>query len=107
MRADQPERLSGRVALDGGFDRNPARLTVAGADDPVSHRVVADIVCDRVAEFLFGGLAILGVNAPDPVLVGFVGSIRPQSMDLQIFRRPAIAETSREIDFKPAAPADL
>ena len=69
--------------------------------------VVADIVCDGVAEFFLGGLAILGVDAPDPVLVGFVGRIRRQSMDLQILRRPAIAETSRQIDFKAADPADL
>ena len=107
MRADQADGFAVLVALDGGLDRNPAHLAVAGANDPVLHGVVADVAGDGVAEFLLGGFAILGMDAPDPVLVGLVGRIRRQPVNQQIFRRAAIAEAGPQIDLKAADPADL
>ena len=71
VRADQADGLAVRVALDGGSHRNPARLAVARTNDPVLHGVFANLARDGIAEFLFGGFAILGMDAPDPVLVGF------------------------------------
>ena len=62
---------------------------------------------DGVAEFFFGGFAIVGMNAPHPVFVDFVGRFRRQAVDQQIFRRAAIAEAGGQIDFQPADPADL
>ena len=107
VRADQADGLAVLVALDGGSDRNPAHLAVAGTNDPVLHGIFADVAGDGVAEFLFGGFAILGMDAPDPVLVGLVGRIRRQPVNQQIFRRPAIAEAGPQIDLEAADPADL
>jgi hypothetical protein len=107
VRADQAYRPAILIALDGGFDRNPPRFVVARPDDPVLHRVVPDLARDSVTEFLFGGRAIIGMDALDPGFVGFVSRIRRQSMNLQIFRRPTIAETGTQIDLKTADPADL
>ena len=107
VRADQPYGLSGLVALDGGSHRNPARLAVAWANDPVLRGIVANFARDGITEFLFGGLPIVGMDAPDPVLVGFVDRFRRQPVNQQIFRRPAIVEAGPQIDFKAADPADL
>ena len=92
VRANQAYGSSVPVALDGGSDRNPARLAVAWTNDPVLGVIVANVARDGIAEFLFSGFAILGMDAPDPVLVGFVGRFRRQPVNQQIFRRPAIAE---------------
>lgn len=86
VRADQTNGLSARVPLDGGSHRNPARLTVAWANDPVLRGIVANIARDGITEFLFGGFAILGMDAPDPVLMGFVDRFRRQPVNQQIFR---------------------
>ena len=95
------------VALDGGSHRNPARLSVAWANDPVLRGIVANVARDGIAEFLFGGFAILGMDAPDPVLMGFVDRFRRQPVNQQIFRRPAIVEAGPQIDLEAADPADL
>ena len=107
MRADQADGSAIFVALDGGFDRNPARLAVAGTNDAVLHRVFAHPGRDGIAEFLLGRLAILGMDTPDPVLMGLVGRIRRQSVDQQIFRRPAIAKAGPQIDLEAADPSEL
>jgi hypothetical protein len=107
MRADQADRLSAVIALDGRVDRNPPRLAVGRADDPVLHAVLAHIAGDGVAEFLLGRFAILGMDAPDPVLMGLVGRIGGQPVDQQIFRRPPIAETGGQIDLEAADPPEL
>src|SRR6202011_4563337 len=105
--ADQADRSPLRVALDGRSDRNPAGLAVARTNDPVLHIVVANLASDGVAEFLFGGFSILGVNAADPILVGLVGRFRRQPVNQQVLRRPAIAETGSEVDLEATDPADL
>ena len=64
VRADQTDGPPLLVALDRGFDRNPARLAVAGANNPITHGVVAHRAGDSVAEFLLGGFAVLGMDAP-------------------------------------------
>src|SRR5258707_6071272 len=107
MGADQAYGFSILVALDRGFDRNPARLAVAGANNPITHGVVAHRGGDSVAEFLLGGLAVLGMDGPYPVLVGLVARIEGQAVNQQILRRPAIAETGGQVGPKTADPADL
>ena len=107
VRADQADGRSILVALDGGFDRNPPRLAVARPDDPVLHAVFAHVAGDGIAEFPFGGFAVLGMDALHPVLMGLVGGIRRQPVNQQIFRRPAVAEAGAEVDLEPADPADL
>ena len=47
-------------------------------------------------------LAVVGMDAVDPVFVGFVGRVRRQAVDDQIFRRAAILEAVAEIDFDAA-----
>ena len=107
MRADQTHGLAVLIALDGGLDGNPAQLAVAWPDDPVLHGVFAHRACDGVAEFLFGGFAVVRVNALHPVFVGLVGGIRRQPVDQQIFRRTAVAEAGAQIDLEAADAADL
>ena len=107
MRADQAYGRSVLVALDGGFDRNPPDLAVARPDDPVLHAVLAHVAGDGIVEFLFGGFAVLGMDALYPFLVGLVGGIRRQPVNQQIFRRPAVAKAGAEVDLEPADPADL
>ena len=107
MRADQPHGLAVLIALDAGFDRNPAQLAVAWTNDPVLHGVFAHVACDRVAKFLFGGFAVVGMNALHPVFVGLVDGIRRQAVDQQIFRRTAVTEAGAQIDLEAADPADL
>ena len=105
--ADQACGRSLLVALDGGFDRNPPRLAVARPDDPVLHAVLAQVAGDGIAEFLFGGFAVLGMDALHPLVMGLVGGIRRQPVNQQIFRRPAIAETGAKVDLEPADPSQL
>src|SRR6266446_7175099 len=107
MGADQAYGFSILVALDRGFDRNPARLAVAGANNPVLHGVVARVARDGIAEFFLGGYAILGMDAFRPVVVRFVCGIRRQPVDQQIFRRAAIVETAPQIDLEAADPSQL
>ncbi len=107
MRADQADGLSLRVAFDGGFDRYPAGLAVAGADDAVLHGVFARVAGDRVAEFPFGRFTVPGMDALDPILMGLVGRVRRQPVDQQIFRRPAIAESGSQVNLEAADLANL
>ncbi len=86
MRTDQADGLSVAVALDGGSHRNPARLTVGWANDPVLRGIIANLTRDGIAEFPFGGFTILGMDAPDPVLMGFVDRFRRQAVNQEIFR---------------------
>ena len=105
--ADQTDRISMLVALDGRFHRNPPRLAVAGTNNPVLHAVFAHIACDGVTEFLFGRLTVFRVDAPDPILVALGARIRREAVDRQILRRAAIAETSAQIDLETADSTEL
>src|SRR5882672_5741213 len=107
VRANQANGPATLVALDRGPDRNPAHLAIAGSDDSVLHGVIANIARDGLAEFFLGSFAIIGMDALNPVLVGFVLAIRGQPVNQQIFRRPAIVETGPQVDFETADPPDL
>ena len=107
MGAGQAYGFSILVALDRGFDRNPARLAVAGPNNAVLRRVVAHVACNGVAEFFLGGFAILRMDAFHPVVVRFVCRIRRQPVNQQILRRPAIAEAGSQIDLEAADPPQL
>ena len=95
------------VALDGGSDRDPAHLAVNRTNDPVLHRVVAHVAGDRIAEFLLGDFAILGMDTPHPVFMRLIGCIGQQPVNGEIFRRTSIAKTGSEVDFEAADAADL
>ena len=84
--ADQPHGLPIGVALDRGANRNPAHLAVNRTNDPVLHRVVAHVACDRIAEFLLGYLAIVGMDTPHPVLMRLMGRVGQQAVNGEIFR---------------------
>src|SRR5690349_21707168 len=47
------------------------------------------------------------MNSPNPVFVALVDGIRRQTMDLEVFRRTAIAEAGAQIDLESADPPDL
>ncbi len=51
-------------------------------------------------------LAVVGVNALNPVLVGFVGGLRRQAVDDQIFRRAAVPKAVAKIDLDAADAPD-
>ena len=104
---DQADRLALFVALDGGLDRNPARLAVARANDAVLHAVFAHAARDGVAEFPFGRLAILRMDAVHPVFMGLIDGVRRQAVNQQIFRRPPVAKAGPQIDLETADPAEL
>jgi hypothetical protein len=69
--------------------------------------VITHIACDGLAEFFLGRFAVIGMDALNPILVGFVHRIRGQPVNQQIFRRPAIAEASPQVDLETADPPDL
>ena len=81
VRADQAYGLSGSVALDSGSHRNPARLTVAWANDPVLRGIVANFARDGITEFLFGGFA---VDEPE----GSPYFIRPAAVSARVMTAP-------------------
>ena len=106
MGADQPQRAAVAVALDLGDDADPPRLAVVRPDDAVFGRIILALARQRVEEMLDRPLAIVGMDAVDPILMGFVGGLRRQAMDDEIFRGAAVLEAVAEIDFDAADRAD-
>ena len=102
MGADQPQRASLAVAFDLGDDVDPARLAVARPHDAVGGGIVLVAAGKRVEKLFDRPLAIVGMDSLDPVFVGFVGRIRRQAVDDEIFRRAAILESVAEVDFDAA-----
>ncbi len=76
MGADEADGAAVPVALDLGDDADPAGLAVVGADDAVFGGVVLARPGERIEEVLDGGVAILGMDAIDPILVRLVGGLR-------------------------------
>src|SRR5581483_6351799 len=106
MRAFEPERATGLIALEFGDDANPPDLTIVRPDDPVFGGIILVRSFDGIEEVPDGCFAILGMNAVDPVLVRLVGGIWWQAVDYQIFGRTAVLETFAKIDLDAADPPD-
>ncbi len=106
MGADQPQRASLAVAFELGDDVDPARLAVARPHDAIGSRVVLVTAGKRVEKLFDRAFAVLGMDARDPVFVGFVGRIRRQAVDDEIFRRAAILEAFAEVDLDAADAPD-
>ena len=106
MGADQPQRASLAVALDLGDDVDPARLAVVRPHDAVFGGIVLVAAGKRIEKMFDRAFAVVGMDALDPVLVGFVGRIRRQAVDDEIFGRAAVLEAVAEIDFDAADAAD-
>src|SRR3954451_13520733 len=106
MGADKAESAAVTIALDLGDDSDPAGLAVAGTDDAVFGGVVLARAGQRIDEVLHRSVAVVGMNAIDPVLVRLVGGFRRQAVKHQIFRRAAVLEAFAEVDFETADLAD-
>ena len=106
MGADQPQRASLAVAFDLGDDVDPARLAVARPHDAVGGGVVLVAAGKRIEKLFDRALAVVGMDAVDPVFVGLVGRIRRQAVDDEIFRRAAVLESVAEIDLDAADAPD-
>ena len=106
MGADEANGAAVAVALELGDNADPADLAVAGADDAVFGGVVFVRPGQRIEEVLDRGVAILGMDAVDPILMRLVGGIRRQPVEHQIFRRAAVLEAFAEVDLEAADLAD-
>ncbi|MEY9286363.1 hypothetical protein ABIA03_007555 [Bradyrhizobium yuanmingense] len=106
MSADEPDGAAVLVALDLCDDPDPAGLAVAGADDAVFGAVVFARSGERFEEMLDGGVAVVGMDTVDPILVRLLGGFRRKAMDHQIFGRTAVLEAFAEIDLDAADLAD-
>ena len=98
MRADQPRRAALRIPLDPGTHGNPAHLAVVGPDDAIFGRVVAARALDGVEKVPFRPLAILRMDAVDPVPMRFVCGVGRQPVNRKIFRRAGVLETVAQVD---------
>jgi hypothetical protein len=86
MRADETQRLAVGRALDLGRDMNPAHLPVARPHDAVLGAIFGPAAVDGLEEMPQRGRAIVGMDAPRPILMGVDPRIRRQSVDAQVFR---------------------
>src|SRR5262249_47552482 len=103
---DQAQRAPGAVAFDLGDDADPAALAVIGTDDAVFVGIVLAAGLEHAEQVPDGPLAVVGVDARDPVLIGLVGVFRRQPVDQQIFGGAAVAYAMAEIDLEAADPRD-
>ena len=106
MRADQPQRAPVAITLDLGDDVDPARLAVVRPDDSIAGGIVFFAAGKRVEKLLNRALTIVGVDPLDPVFVGFVGGVRRQTVDDEIFRRTAVLEALAKVDLDAADARD-
>ena len=107
MRADQPQRVTKRVAIDPCLHCNPAHLAVARPDNTILRCIVGGPIGDSLEERPFGLAAILGVDAPDPIVMGLPCGLGWKAVDRQIFRRPPVTEAAAKIDLHAADAADF
>ena len=106
MGADQPQRASLAVAFDLGDDVDPARLAIARPHDAIGSGIILVTAGKGVEKLFDRAFAVVGMDALDPVFMGFVGRIRRQAVDDEIFRRAAILESVAEVDFDAADAPD-
>ena len=106
MGADEPQRAALRIALDLGDDIDPPDLAVVRPDDAVLRAVLLALTRQRVEELFQRWLAIVGMDAVDPVLVGLVPGVGRQAVDDEVFGRAPILEAFAKIDFDAADLAD-
>ena len=106
MGADQPQRASLAVAFDLGDDVDPARLAVVRPHDAVGGGIVLVAAGKGIEKLFDRALAIAGMDPLDPFFVGFVGRIRRQAVDDEIFRRAAVLESVAEVDLDAADAPD-
>ena len=106
MGAHQPQRAAVAGALDFRNDVDPPRLAVARPHDPVGRGIILVAAFEGIEELLDGALAVVGMDPVDPVLMGFVGRIRRQPVNDEIFRRAAVLETVAEVDLDTADSTD-
>ena len=106
MGADEANGAAVAVALELGDNADPAGLAVVGADDAVFGGVVFVRPGQRIEEVLDRRVAILGMDAVDPILMRLVDGIRRQPVKHQIFRRAAVLEAFAEVDLEAADLAD-
>ncbi len=105
--ADQGDRLAVLVPFDLGERPDPADGAVARANDPVLRSVGRRIAGEDLEEVADGALAVLGVDARDPGLVGLDRRVPGQSVDSQIFRRAIAGEAAVDVDAHAADAPDL
>jgi hypothetical protein len=106
MRANQPQWLAVRTALDLGFGGDPPDLAIAGADDAVLRGELFCRSVHRIQKVLDGAVAVLRMQARDPVSMAIDG-IRRQAVNGEIFRGSlAVAETITKVDGDPGNPDD-
>jgi len=106
MGADQTNGAAAGVALDFRDHFDPPHLAVVRANDSVGRGIVFTAALERVQEMLDGGLAILGMDPVDPILMGFVFRVGRQPVDDEIFGRAPVPKPFAEIDFDAADPGD-
>ena len=76
MSSAKQQWFSGFAALDLRLGKNPAGLPVAGADDAVLDFVVRGGAADSFEKMRQDTVPILGMDAPNPILVSFVHCLR-------------------------------
>lgn len=97
VRADEPQRLAGLVALDPGFRRYPANLTVAGTNDAVLGRISLRTTIQNIEKLAFGAPPVFRMQPSDPVLMRLVHRPGGQPMNGEIFRRAAIPHAIAQV----------
>ncbi len=106
MGADEADCAAILVALDLGDDADPAGLAVIGPNDAVFGGVVFAAPGESFEEVLDGGIAVVAMDAIDPILVRFLGRLRRQAVDDEVFGRAAVLEAFAKIDLDAADLAD-
>lgn len=108
MGAPKQQRLPILPPLNLRLGENPARLTITRPDDAVFNFVVGRSTAHRLKEMRNDPVSILWVYSPDPVFMRFVGCLRRQTVNRQVFGRTGIAElTTPQIHCQTADLSDL
>ena len=107
MGADQSERRAGLVALDLRDRSNPSHRAVGRPHDPVFRDIRGGLAIESREEALDGLGAIVRMDAPHPVLMGFDCGLRGQPVDAQVLGRAQAREAAPKFDAHASDAADF
>ncbi len=106
MHANHAQGAAVGIPLDLARGGDPADAA-AGQDDAVFGGVFARPAGERRLDGCLGTLTVIGVQPAHPVLVGFMHGVGRQAMQMQVFRRAAVAHRAAgEVDLETGDEAD-